>query len=222
MCGRYVTPQEAEIERYWSAKPRKPGESFKQRFNAAPTLMLPIIRGPDRQVDLLRWGLIPSWAKDPSIGARMNNARAETVAEKPSFRTAFKRRRCIIPMLGFYEWKATPAGKIPHYISPKHAEQFAVAGVWEHWEGGGAGPIESFAVITTVPNELMAYIHDRMPVILSPDDIDPWLEPDNQDNQGLQELLQPYPADQMQEWAVSTLVNSARHESPELIAPFDD
>lgn len=218
MCGRYVTPEQAAIERYWSAKPKDLSNPFKQRFNAAPTLVLPVIRGADRELAALRWGLIPSWAKDPKIGTKMNNARGETVAEKPSFRAAFKRRRCIVPMLGFYEWKTTAAGKVPHYFSMLNAEQLAAAGLWEFWPGkDGAEPIESFTIITTSANDLMAPIHDRMPVILPEDAVDTWLDPDNTDTEGLQELLVPYPADEMQEREVSKRVNSSRNEGPELL-----
>lgn len=218
MCGRYVTPDQAAIERYWKVKGRDIAEPLRARYNAAPTLMLPIIRGgEDRELVALKWGLIPPWAKDPKEGARMNNARGETVAEKPSFRAAFKRRRCLVPMSGFYEWKATPAGKIPHYFTMLNAEQFAAAGIWEHWKGSDGQEIESYAIITTEANTIMAPVHDRMPVILPAEAIDAWLEPDNADIEGLRELLVPYPADEMQERAVSTRVNSSRNEGPELL-----
>lgn len=216
MCGRYVTPKQESIERVF--RTRAAEGAIKQRFNAVPTQLLPVIRAADRELALLRWGLIPSWAKDAKIGAKMNNARGETVAEKPSFRTAFKRRRCIVPMAGFYEWKATPAGKVPHYFSMLNEEQFAVAGLWERWPGtDGAEPIESFTVITTSANAIMEPIHDRMPVILPTDAIDAWLDPESTGD--MQALLVPYPADEMQEWTVSTLVNNARNDSAELVTP---
>lgn len=148
----------------------------------------------------------------------MNNARGETVAEKPSFRAAFKRRRCLVPMAGFYEWKTTPAGKIPHYFSMLNAEQFAVAGIWERWKGSDSTEIDSFAIITTEANAIMAPVHDRMPAILLSEGIDAWLDPKNVDGADLQQLLVPYPADEMHERVVSTRVNSARNEGAELLA----
>jgi len=221
MCGRYVTKKEADIERFWGAKPRDIGNPLGPRFNAAPTQLLPIIRGtPDRELAALRWGLIPSWAKDPSIGTKMINARGETVAEKPSFRSSFKRRRCLVPMAGFYEWKKTPAGKVPYYIHLLNADQFAVAGLWEHWAGGaGVEPIESYTVITTDANELVAGLHDRMPVILPSDCWDAWLDPEYNDVAALQAMLVPYPADEMCVYPVSTRVNSPRNEGEDLVKP---
>lgn len=135
MCGRYASPSEADIEKVWNAKPRSSAEKFTGRFNAAPTLMLPVVRGADREIALMRWGLIPAWSKDGTLKTMLNNARAETVAEKPSFRTPFMRRRCVVPMLGFYEWRQTPSGKVPYYISGRDSGQIAVAGIWERWEG---------------------------------------------------------------------------------------
>jgi putative SOS response-associated peptidase YedK len=165
----------------------------------------------------MKWGLILPWAKDPKEGARMNNARGETVAEKPSFRAAFKRKRCIVPMAGFYEWKATPIGKIPHYFTMLNADQFAAAGIWEQWNAPDGQVIESYAIITTEANAVMAPVHDRMPVILSERDIEEWLNPGNVDGHGLHKLLVPYPADEMQEREVSTRVNSSRNEGQELL-----
>lgn len=218
MCGRYVTPEQAEIERYWKVKGRDISEPMKARYNAAPTLMMPIIRGAaERELVAMKWGLIPPWAKDPKEGARMNNARGETVAEKPSFRAAFKRRRCLVPMAGFYEWKTTPEGKIPHYFSMLNAEQFAAAGIWERWKGPDGVEIDSFAIITTEANAIMAPVHDRMPVILLAESIDAWLDMGNLDTESLQKLLIPCPADKMQERAVSIKVNNARNEGRELL-----
>jgi len=168
----------------------------------------------------MRWGLIPSWSKDGTLKTVLNNARSETIAEKPSFRSAFKRQRCVVPMLGFYEWQATPAGKAPYFISGKHSVQLAMAGIWEHWGGNAAKPgFDSFAVVTTAPNALMETIHDRMPVILDPNDVDRWLDPSNSDTHDLQSLLKPCQPDWLQAWRVSTRVNSTRNESAELIEP---
>ena len=217
MCGRYVSPEQEAIERVWKVTPRDNGNPFKVRYNAAPTLMLPVIRGGNRELVAMKWGLIPSWSKDPKIGAKMNNARGETVAEKPSFKMSFRRRRCLVPMMGFYEWHTTPAEKIPHYFSMLNATVLAAAGIWDHWQGADGTEIESFAIITTEANAIMAPVHDRMPVILSPESMDAWLDPVNVDGAGLQQLLVPYPADEMAQRVISTRVNNSRNEGPELL-----
>src|SRR4029077_6921077 len=146
------------------------GDVFAAHFNAAPTLTLPVIRvhrERGRELAGLRWGLVPYWAKDAKMGAGMINARGETIAEKPAFRDAFQRRRCLVPMAGFYEWQKTPAGKVPHFIHLLNADQFAAAGLFEWWPGkDGAAPIESYTIVTTSANEMMASLHDRMPAIL--------------------------------------------------------
>jgi len=151
MCGRFVSKDQAAIERFWNLA-RGGGDLFGPRYNPAPTQRLPVLRiHPDRGPELvqLRWGLVPSWAKDTAIGSKMINARAETVAAKPAFRAAFKRRRCLVPMAGFYEWQKTPAGKVPHFIQPLNAQMFAVAGLHEWWPGkDGAEPVETFTIIT--------------------------------------------------------------------------
>jgi putative SOS response-associated peptidase YedK len=220
MCGRYVSKDQAAIERFWNLT-RGGGDFFAARYNAAPTQRLPILRThPERGPELvqLRWGLIPSWAKDTAIGSKMINARAETVASKPTFRAAFKRRRCLVPMAGFYEWQKTPAGKVPHFIQPLNAEMFAVAGLHEWWPGkDGAEPVETFTIITTEANEMMAKLHDRMPVILDERDREAWLDPKNDNTEGLQKLLAPCPSEEMRAYPVSTRVNSTRNEGAELI-----
>jgi putative SOS response-associated peptidase YedK len=222
MCGRYVTKAEAELERFWNIK-RSGVIGFKGLFNAAPTQHLPVIRidrQHERSLDFLRWGLIPYSAKDPKTGASLINARGETVAIRPAFRAAFTRRRCLVPMAGYYEWQKTPAGKVAHFIHLLNAEQFAVAGLYEYWPGGdGKVAVESFTVITTAPNEMTGKIHDRMPVILSQDAHAQWLDPENMATEALQQLLQPYPAEEMRAYPVGTLVNSPKNEGPELIKP---
>lgn len=219
MCGRYVSKDQAAIERAWNLKGG--GSPFGARYNAAPTQSLPIVRvHPDRnrELTLLRWGLIPSWAKDASIGAKMINARCETLGEKPAFRAAFHRRRCLVPMAGFYEWQKTATGKVPHYIHPLNAELFAVAGLYEWWPGkDGAGPIESYTIITTNANEMMTRLHDRMPVILHEKDYDAWLDPTNENTEALKVLLKPYPAEEMRVYAVSTRVNDVENDDESLI-----
>jgi putative SOS response-associated peptidase YedK len=222
MCGRYVTKAEAEIERFWNIK-RSSGTGFRGLFNAAPTQQLPVIRarsGQDPALALLRWGLIPSWAKDAKIGRSLFLARAKTAAVKPAFRAAFRRRRCLVPMAGYYEWQKTPAGKVPHFIHLLNAEQFAAAGLYEYWPGwDGKDAVESFTVITTDPNEMIAKIHDRMPVILPGQAHMEWLDPENERMDALQRLLKPYPAEEMRAYPVSSRVNNAKHEGPELVEP---
>jgi putative SOS response-associated peptidase YedK len=220
MCGRYVSKEEAAIERAFNLT-RGGGNPFGARYNAAPTDLLPIIRNHPkrgRELTLLRWGLIPSWAKDASIGAKMINARAETLAEKPAFRSAFQRRRCLVPMAGFYEWQKTPAGRMPHYVDLLNADLFAVAGLYEWWPGKeGVQPIESYTIVTTQANERLAKLHDRMPVILHAQDYDAWLDPKNEDTEGLNAFLVPYPAEETRVCLVSQRVNNVKNDDASLI-----
>ena len=222
MCGRYVSPDEAAIERVWHIGARN-NIPFRRRYNAGPTQMLPVRRvhtERGEELTLLRWGLVPSWAKDAAIGAQMINARAETLAEKPAFRAAFRRRRCLVPMMGFYEWQKAGARKIPHYVHLLNADLFAVAGLYEYWPGwDGAEPIESYTVITTDANPMMEKIHDRMPVIVPERDYDAWLDPKNEESDVLQALLKPYPAEEMRAYPISTRVNNAKNDRPEVIEP---
>lgn len=194
------------------------------RYNIAPTQPVVAIRldeHGERDLTFFHWGLIPSWSKDIQIGSRMINARSETVTEKPSFRTAFKRRRCLIPADGFYEWQKQADGKQPMFIRPSdEAERpFALAGLWEFWSDPEGGTIQSCTILTTTPNELMAPIHNRMPVIVEPEDFDLWLHPEPDPEQGLH-LLRPYPAAKMVAYPVSTLVNNPRNDNPECIQPI--
>ena len=163
--------------------------------------------------------MIPSWAKDPAIGNRLINARAETLADKPSFRTAFKRRRCLIPADGFYEWRKDPGGKTPMYIRLKSGDPFAFAGLWEAWHSAEDETLLTCTIITTTPNSLMEKIHDRMPVILKPDAYDRWRDPAEQEPGKLSGLLKPYPASHMTAYAVSKRVNKPENDSPELVVP---
>lgn len=190
-------------------------------YNIAPSQAIPVIRQENdrRTFAMARWGLIPSWAKDIKISYSTINARAETVAEKPAFRSAFQRRRCLIPADGYFEWQEIANSKIkqPWYISLKNQEPMALAGLWEYWQGKDGSEIESCTIIVTSGNELMQPIHDRMPVILSPETWDIWLDTANTNKQGLQTLLTKYPDDEMTAWPVSTLVNSPRHNGEEYI-----
>lgn len=169
----------------------------------------------------LRWGLIPSWAKDTSIGSRMINARGETVAEKPSFRSAFKRRRCLVPTDGYYEWQTSASGKTPYYIHRTDNLPFAMAGLWESWHSDQANGIQSFTIITTEANDATSRVHDRMPVILGTDDYDMWLDAEFEGYDTLQSLLRPYADDDLQFDCVSTHVNSPRNDDPSCIVPCE-
>jgi putative SOS response-associated peptidase YedK len=196
------------------------------RFNIAPTQDVATIRvageAGQRQLSMLRWGLIPSWAKDPSMGARMINARAETVAQKPSFRSAFRRRRCLVPADGFYEWQKQGRRKQPFYFRRRDDQPFALAGLWEPWwedEQRDQPPLETCTIITTEANELSRPIHDRMPVILEAGDYDLWLDPDVQATEPLEALLKPYDASQLRVDPVSTRVNNVRNDDPKCIEP---
>ena len=196
-------------------------EAFARvNYNAAPTQLLPVYRidrerGPE--IAALRWGLIPSWAKDAAIGSKMINARGDTVAEKPSFRSAFKRNRCLVLMSGFYEWKGVAGKKVPHFIHLLNQPTMACAGLYEWWRPKDGDPIESFTIITTEPNELMATIHNRMPVILPAERYDTWLDP-KAEPEAVKALLTSYPAEEMRAYPVSTAVNSVKNNRADLIA----
>jgi putative SOS response-associated peptidase YedK len=214
MCGRYALHASPEVIALQFGLGSVP--SLSPRYNIAPTTRVLIVRddGGGRGAAMVKWGLVPRWAKDPSVGARMNNARAETVAEKPSFRDAFRRRRCLIPASGFYEWKLEHGLKQPYYFRPAAGGLLAFAGLWERWEGPG-GPLETCAVLTTEANAVMAPIHERMPVILDPSSCGDWLS----GNGPLQPLLVPCPPAVLSVHRVSRAVNDARRDDPGLVDP---
>ena len=192
------------------------------RYNIAPTQPVAAIRAArsgGAEWALFLWGLIPSWSKDPKIGARMINARSETAAEKPSFRSAFKRRRCIVPMDGFYEWQKAGGGKIPHFIHRPDRRPFGVAGLWEVWHSPDGGSLESCTLLTTTPNQFMSGLHNRMPVILDAADYEQWLHEERPDQ--LRHLLRPCPAEWLTAYPVSTYVNRPQNEGPACIVPLD-
>jgi putative SOS response-associated peptidase YedK len=214
MCGRFTlrtSPQEV-AKAFQLADADVP--LFSPRYNIAPTQQVLAIRLRDgkRRASFLHWGLIPSWASDHSVGNRLINARGESVADKPSFRSAFKRSRCLVVTDGSYEWQKTGKAKQPFFIRLKTDQPFAFAGLAEHWHRGDQA-IDSCTLITTDANELMADIHDRMPVILSPANYDFWLDPEFQDKAKLQSLLRPYPDGEMTAYPVNTLVNNPRNET---------
>jgi putative SOS response-associated peptidase YedK len=221
MCGRFSLSQSGDA--IATAFQLSEVPDLVPRYNIAPTQPAPVLllnAEGHRQFKLLYWGLIPSWAKDPKLGARMINARSETVAEKPAFRTAFKRRRCLVLADGFYEWQRRDKVKQPFYFQVGQGRQpFAFAGLWEHWQSSEGDTIDSCTILTTEPNELLRSIHDRMPVILEPQDYDRWLDP-TQRPELLQPLLRPYDAQQMVSYAVNTQVNNPRHDRPDCIEPI--
>lgn len=218
MCGRFTLSQSSEIIAKTFHLAEVP--TLEPRYNIAPTQMIATVlqtnEQNERQLQLLRWGLIPSWAKDAAMGARLINARAETVTEKPSFSSAFRHRRCLVIADGFYEWQRQERKKQPFYFRLKNGQLFAFAGLWERWQDPNGNAIASCTILTTEANELLSPIHDRMPVILAPKDYDLWLAGiENPTN--LQQLLCPYKADAMTSYAVSTNVNNPANNSPECI-----
>jgi putative SOS response-associated peptidase YedK len=225
MCGRYTHKFKwKEIHRL--ATLTTPPLEFPESFNVAPTQLAPVVREIDgqRRLDLLRWGLVPFWAKDLSIGNSLINARADTAATKPAFRAAFKSRRCLVPASGFYEWQKVKGSKAkqPHYVQLASEEPMFFAGFWEKWDKEGeppGGPIETYTILTTEPNTLMASIHNRMPVILEPEDFSAWLSRKTPAER-LTAMLRPLPAEQMMARPVSTLVNKPRNNLPECAAPL--
>jgi len=225
MCGRFTS----------KAKPRQIKTEFKigklnskiftPRYNIAPTQNIPVVleSSGERIIEEVKWGLIPSWAKDDSIGSKLINARAETLAEKPSFKNAFKNRRCIIPASGFYEWqKQTKGAKQPFYFYLKDKDLFGLAGLWEEWTDKESGEvIETCTVITTKANKVLEHVHERKPVILKDKDYDNWLDEKVHDTDKLQKLLKPFPASSMKSHPVSRLVNSPSENSPSLILEIE-
>ncbi len=174
----------------------------------------------NRELTHFQWGLIPSWAKDPSMGSRMINARAETAAEKPAFRAAFKRRRCLLPATGFYEWRKMNGHKQPMYIREGDGGLMSLAGLWEVWQSADGGLLETCTILTTTPNDLMEPIHDRMPLILEPADYDMWLLPETPLDQ-LNHLLRPFDPAQLLAYPVSTAVNKPQNDTPDIIEPVE-
>lgn len=221
MCGRFVLF--SDLKRIQLAFDLDQANvNLEPSYNIAPTHQIVVVvqRAGARTLETMRWGLIPAWAKDDKIGARMINARAETVAEKPSFKRALVQRRCIVIADGFYEWHTQGAQKTPMYVRLKSGEPMGFAGLYDTWPSPAGETITSCAIITTLANELLQPIHDRMPVILSKEAQRAWLDPANQNVKQLVALLTPFPADEMQTYAVSPLVNSPRHNSAECIKPI--
>lgn len=226
MCGRFTLTADADTLRQAFDLTDSSSAALAEltpRYNIAPSQpVAAVVADPDggRKLAFFKWGLIPSWAKDPKIGYRMINARAETVAEKPAFRAALRKRRCLIPADGFYEWKKEGRVKTPMYVQLKSGDPFAFAGLYEFWKPPDSEVlVGSCTLITTTPNALMEKIHDRMPVVLKPQDYDRWLTPGDLPAEKSLPLLKPFAASQMKATAVSTRVNSPAVDSPECIQP---
>lgn len=221
MCGRFSQTVSTDIIAEQFQVTDLP--LFPPRYNIAPSQPVVAIRieldTTTRRLVQLRWGLIPSWAKDPKIGNKSINAKAETVAEKPAFRSAFKKRRCLVIATGFYEWQRQGPVKQPMWIGLRSRRPFAFAGLWEHWTPAEGEPLETCTIITTEPNELMQPIHNRMPVILAPTSYDQWLDPTFQEAEPLKALFRPYPNDELTAYPVSTFVNNPRHDAPQCLEP---
>ncbi|MEZ4386843.1 MAG: SOS response-associated peptidase [Candidatus Krumholzibacteriia bacterium] len=223
MCGRIVlktAPGELAAEFALAVEP-----PLAPRYNIAPTQPVAAIRrlaGGERACDLLSWGLVPRWSTDPRVGAKMFNARSETVGEKPSFREALARRRCLVAASGFYEWRRRGGSSEPHYFSAADGGLLALAGLWERWEYPGGEVLESCSVLTCPANRLMRRVHHRMPVILPAAAYDRWLGADPAAAVTLTDLLQPAPDDRLRAWPVAPLVNRVANDGPELIAPAHD
>ncbi len=221
MCGRYTLHKKADdlLKRYNIAQPKVEDQS---NYNAAPGQLMPVVVATENgtSLQMMKWGLVPVWAKDPRIGYKLINARAETIFEKPMWRSVIRKKRCLIPADGFYEWKRTPKGtkgpKQPFYIHPKQVDLFSFAGVWETWKDSDNKEWNSYSIITTEPNKEMSDVHDRMPVILHPEDEASWLEP-SQDQSGIESLLHPFEDGGLELYKVSEDVNSAKNNDEHLI-----
>lgn len=222
MCGRFVKKSTGEdLSRRFGFDDIPSGNLFEPRYNIAPSQEHPILIVSDdnRKIMAMKWGLVPFWAKDPKIGYRMINARSEGIEDKPSFRTPIKKRRCLVMADGFYEWfKKDKKLKVPYYFRLKSGEPFAFAGLWDNWKKDGQD-LKTFTIITTIPNQLMVPIHDRMPVMLKKGDEGKWLDPEIADPKYVLPLLKPYPHEEMECFEVSSIVNSPKNDVPECIKP---
>ena len=214
MCSRYFLDADGNIIAFTFQVPVH--DRIRKRYNIAPSQEAPVVRateGGARELAMLRWGLVPFWAKDPSVASRMINARSETVMEKPAFRQAFRSRRCAIPASGFYEWTGDPKHRIPHAITVEGRPLVAFAGLWECWKDAAGKPLETFTILTTSANRFVSGMHDRMPAILVDGDIDAWLTGGIED---AWKVIRPYPEESMRERVVSRALNNPRNESPDV------
>jgi putative SOS response-associated peptidase YedK len=224
MRGRYrLSRRKQLVEEYFDTESDEP--EWTPRYNIAPSQLVPVIRQnpkePRRELSLMRWGLIPSWAKDASLAARMINARSETAATKPAFRDPLTNRRCLIPADGFYEWVRTGKVKQPYCFEVNDGELFAFAGIWDHWRDANNNIVETFSILTTSPNAVTSAVHDRMPVILDPDSYDVWLDPGMWDVTTASELLKPYDAQLMRCYPIGARINHVANDDEECSAPVE-
>lgn len=221
MCGRFAVDVAPEVVSEIFALSEVP--ISRPRYNVAPTQEVAVVReGADggNRLDLLHWGLIPAWAKERTIAYKMINARSETLLEKPSFRQAYKYRRCVVPVSGFYEWRHEGKAKLPHYIRIRDGLPMLFAGLWESWKAPEGELVETFTILTTAANKLLETIHERMPVILHPAECGRWLDRSVTNPSVLASLFQPYPADLLEMWQVSPMVNTPKHDGPDLVVPI--
>ncbi len=223
MCGRYQLKTEAgRLAELFHALRVEGADLVVPRYNIAPGTPVLVVRDTPtgRAIEHVRWGLVPGWADDPKIGNRMIMARSETAAVKPGFRGAMKYRRCIVPCSGFYEWKQiNTKTRQPHHITVEGVDAFGLAGLWERWQDPAGNELETMAILTCAPNEMLADLHDRMPVILPPTDYDAWLDTGQQDEHRAARLLRPFPAEKMAAWPVSHHVNKGGNEGERCIEP---
>jgi putative SOS response-associated peptidase YedK len=224
MCGRYrLSRRKQIIEGHFDSVPWE--DNWKPRYNIAPTQPVPVIRQnpkqPVRQLSLMKWGLIPNWAKDPSIATGTINAKSETAATKPAFRDPLKSRRCLIPADGFYEWARTGKSKQPFCFEVDNGRLFAFAGLWERWRDPSGQWVKSCSILTTTPNAVTSAVHDRMPVILAPDSYDLWLGPGMQNVAAISELLKPYDARLMRSYPISSRINHVANDDEECSRPVE-
>ena len=219
MCGRFTLTANPEVVRDLFDLTGTP-TPMEPRYNVAPTQPVAAITNDDpKSLTYFRWGLVPSWSKDIKIGAKLINARSEEAYQKPAFRAAFKRRRCLIPADGFYEWQKDGKAKTPHFIHMRDGKLFAFAGLWEIWRSPEGDELRTCTILTTEANALVSSLHNRMPVILKPNDFDIWLEKGEQPTELLMPLMKPFDPAAMEEYVVSPLVNRATIDAPEMIEP---
>ena len=221
MCGRFsLTDIDSIFSRFGVIISKDINKKITPHYNIAPTQKIPVIykdKNQENRIEFMRWGLVPYWAKDPKIGHKMINARAETLAQKPSFKHLLKSKRCLVPSSGFYEWKRIDKRKVPYYIGIKNSKIFSFAGLYDNWKDSVGNELKTFTIITTNSNNTLKPIHNRMPVILEREFEEDWLDVKTHDFDSLKQMLKPYPDDKMIAYAVSYEVNNPSNDNPELI-----
>ena len=221
MCGRFsLTDIDSIFSRFGVIISKDINKKITPHYNIAPTQKIPVIykdKNQENRIEFMRWGLVPYWAKDPKIGYKMINARAETLTQKPSFKHLLKSKRCLVPSSGFYEWKRIDKRKVPYYIGIKNSKIFSFAGLYDNWKDSVGNELKTFTIITTNSNNTLKPIHNRMPVILEREFEEDWLDVKTHDFDSLKQMLKPYPDDKMIAYAVSTEVNNPSNDNPELI-----